>query len=361
MVKGTYMKKILFVTANGIEDSSYGGPKGSIRNYKCLQKFGNVDVYWIKRKSSIKSFFSILQGFFPPIDKEDIKALKQALEKPYDLVFFDGSIYGKLIDVVKSCKTVVFYHNCEFDFNEVRFGAKPSLKKFVYKYLIKKEEQHITKTANYRITFSERDADRISGLYGKKVESIIPLGIEDKYQETELIEAEKTCLLLGAICEANIEGYGWFVNNVSPKLNCTTIIAGKGFEKYRELWESDKVIVKGYVDNLSDEYARATCVAIPLFSGGGMKVKTVEALMFGKTIFGTSEAFSGFDFDLKDVAYLCNDEIEFVDSINTYLSNKQETSFNLKARQVYKDKYSIDSAEDEFFRMICNLGLEEKQ
>lgn len=355
------MNKILFITANGIKDSSYGGPKGSIRNYKCLQKFGAVDVYWIKRKSTLRSFFCILQGFFPPIDKSDVKELRQILKKSYDLVFFDGSIYGKLIDVTKDSKTVVFYHNCEFDFNDVRFGTKQSLKKRIYKYLIKKEERHITRTADYHIAFSERDAARINDLYDIRVESIIPLGIEDKYQETKSIDNENICLLLGAVCEANVEGYGWFVNNVAPKLNCKTVVAGKGFEKYKEMWESETITVKGYVENLSDEYAKASCVAIPLFSGGGMKVKTVEALMFGKTIFGTNEAFSGFDFDLKDVAYRCNNEIEFVDSINTYLSKKGYSSFNLKARQVYKDKYSIDSAIGKFSQMICNLGLEENR
>ncbi len=36
----------------------------------------------------------------------------------------------------------------------------------------------------------------------------------------------------------------------------------------------------------------------PIFVGGGMKVKTCEALMYGKNIIGTSESFEGYDIRL---------------------------------------------------------------
>lgn len=40
-------------------------------------------------------------------------------------------------------------------------------------------------------------------------------------------------------------------------------------------------------------------MVMPIFSGSGMKVKTAEALMYGKFLIGTKEAFEGYEIDEK--------------------------------------------------------------
>ena len=346
--------KILFITANGIDNMPYGGPKGSIRNYLTLKKYGEVIVYHIHKKSNLKSLLSIFQGYFPPINRTDENALQKIKNQQIDLVFWDGSCYGNLVDIFHDKKNIVFFHNCEYDYINIRFKRKP-IKRFVYQKIIYKNERLISEKADYRIAFSKRDKSRISELYNVNIDQIIPLGIADSYQFVEPTRPqEPVCLLLGAMCEANTEGYQWFINQVSPYIHCKTVIAGKGYEKFRQLWENEKVKVKGFVDNLPEIYERASLVAIPLWSGGGMKVKTVEALMYGKTIFGTDEAFSGFDANLQEVGVLCNSDTEFIDKINTYLSEDRDR-FNEKARQIYLSNYSIHSTDRLFDQVMKDL------
>ena len=43
-----------------------------------------------------------------------------------------------------------------------------------------------------------------------------------------------------------------------------------------------------------------------------MKTKVAEALMYGKRIIGTREAFSGYEFNAEEVGWLCNTKEEFV-------------------------------------------------
>ncbi len=353
-------RKILFVTSNGVKDCAFGGPKGSIRNYKALKKYGKVDLFKLNRKSTFHSILSICQGYYPPINKKDYEVLGEISKKNYDLVFFDGSIYGDWIDLFANSRKVVFYHNCEHDYIGVRFNHKQNLKRRIYQRIIDKNESYITRKADYLITFSHRDSKRLEKLYGRCADLIVPLGIEDKYTYQHKGSEENTCLLLGSAGPANIEGYGWFVKNVSPFLKCKTIIAGDGFEAFKKQWQNDKVIVKGFVENLEQEYDRATCVVIPLFSGGGMKVKTVEALMFGKTIFGTKEAFSGFNFEEFGVAYQCNSVQDFIRDINRFLDQKPN-SYNDKSRKLYEEKYSIDSATKLFGYMMMQLFMEEHE
>ena len=102
--------------------------------------------------------------------------------------------------------------------------------------------------------------------------------------------------------------------------------------------------VLGYVDDIAQLYADAACVAIPLLSGGGMKIKTAEALMFGKHIFGTDEAFVGYELEYEKVGGKCNSAQEFIEKINAFL--EQDTGgFYAYSRQIFEEKYSQQAVE----------------
>lgn len=345
--------KILFITP-GIEDAAFGGPKGSIRNYEAMKKYGEVEVYTFRRKSSIKSLISLVKGFYPPINSEDYKEIKQIYDsKHFDMVFFDTSIYGKIVDIFKDSKKVVFFHNCEYDYIRVRFGDRFSLKKYLYSKAIHKNEGYLLKKSDYRVTFLKRDSDRLKEVYGQGADLIVPLGIKDTVSCLLDKELKNSYILLfGAAGSANIEGYGWFVKNVSPRLNCKTIVAGKGFDAYRDKWENNNVEVLGYVEDMDALYNNAFAVCVPLLSGGGMKVKVVEALMYGCTIFGTDEAFEGFDVNNNSMI-VCNSPEEFISNINKYkLSNG---GYNEEARLIYESTYSVESTGKLFDKMIDDL------
>ena len=349
----------LFITGADFSDDTYGGPKGSYRNYLLLKEYFEVDRYVIAKKSTLRSGLSIAEGFFPPTDISDVKKIKKMNEgNKYEIVFLDGSIYGGLIKIFRQAplKIIVFYHNCEHDYIAVRFGKKFSLKKWIYQLMNDKSERISSLKSDFRITFSLRDANRIEKIYGVNVQKQLPLSIVDNYQVREPVEHEKNCLLFGPAGTANIEAFGWFVKNVSPKLRCTTILAGKGFEGYRE-WENDKVSVIGFVEDISGLYNAASCVAIPLFSGGGMKVKTVEALMFGKSIFGTDEAFSGYDIDYERIGGLCNDADSFVEQINLFVT-EDRSEYNSYARNLYETEYSVEASKRIFKEIMNELEIE---
>lgn len=403
-------KKILFLTCNGIEDAAFGGAKASIRNYELLKKYAPVDVISVQKRSNLASMLSILQGYFPPISRKDLQTVKAKLrEGGYSHVFFDGSHFGTIVKTVKrkGVKTLCFFHNCEYDYIEVRFGQGNSLKKSIYKHLIARQEKLAAQYADCNIVFTKRDAERIRELYGVELPVIVPLTLPDIYREcsaqahqgkvsqriesikgsdneagqriegikssnnnaswrmesikssddetgqgTENIDRhEKTCLLFGPVGQANEEAFGWFVTNVSPSLHCITRVAGKGFEAYKDKWSSDKVEVQGYVEDVAVLYAEADCVAIPLLSGGGMKIKTAEALMFGKTIFGTDEAFVGYELEPEKAGGCCNSAEKFIEAINRFADGEQ-ASFNSYSRQIYEEKYSLGASEKAFGEIL---------
>ena len=352
---------ILFVNVNGLDSNSdYGGPKGTIRNFKCLQKCGNVIPYTVPNDFLIVKILSVILGYFPPISRRRFSDIKSIiLKENIDVVFFDQSFYGSWVPKVKKmgCKAIIFCHNCEKDFLEVRFAHKgKSFKHFVYKNLIERNEGIALRSADIICTFLERDSRRVEACYpGIKVNYEIPLAMEDKLSSPESVISDNndSCLIFGPATNVNIIGVRWFVKNVSPYLNCKTIVAGKGMDNYRSELETNKVTVEGYVASLDDIYRKSNIVVIPQLEGAGMKVKTVESLMYGKYVVGTKEAFEGFNIDIDRIGAICNTAEDFINVINRYITEK--LGFNSEARDIYERLYSVEASLGIFQKIISEL------
>lgn len=368
--------KILFITINKVDNGNFGGAKATYRNYTVLQSFAEVEVYLIQKRSSMKSIISIVQGNFPPVLNEDKKAICAKFQNDeYDAVFIDSSVQGNLSEAIRKVSDIpqiLFFHNCEHDYIDVRFAGHKGLKSKVYQKLVDKAERQAVEASDIRIVFTKRDKKRIEELYKAEVQFVIPIGMSDTYvDKTYESKEEPYCLLFGPKEAANEEAFRWFVDKVSPGLKCKTLVAGKGFDTVSDEWTTDKVMVRGFVEDLGQMYAEALCVAIPLISGGGMKIKTSEALMYGKYIFGTDEAFVGYDLDYDTIGGLCNTPEKFIDKINALIDrtdagstndadntsdadntnntdNKKQTYFNKTARQAYVDNYSLEAGKRNF-------------
>ena len=98
-----------------------------------------------------------------------------------------------------------------------------------------------------------------------------------------------------------------------------------------------------------ENYYAADVVVMPIFSGSGMKTKTAEALMYGKNILGTKEAFEGYDMD-SNCMYGCQTAEMFIDTFRSMGNNI--TSFNPHSRNLYLEKYSEKAVFDAFKKIF---------
>jgi glycosyltransferase involved in cell wall biosynthesis len=92
--------------------------------------------------------------------------------------------------------------------------------------------------------------------------------------------------------EANARGLAWFDTEVRPRLrhDAPLVVAGRD---WRRQDYSTAIRFAGYVDDLSGEYARARAVVVPLFHGGGVKVKAIEAMAAGIPVVSTPHGVAG--------------------------------------------------------------------
>jgi len=98
----------------------------------------------------------------------------------------------------------------------------------------------------------------------------------------------------------------------------------------------------------------------PIFQGGGMKVKTCEALMHGKNIIGTGEAFRGYEVDFEKVGAKCETAEDFIKAIIEF-PKRFTSKFNEYSRNLFLEKYNNDVVFKQFTDLFEKLIYQENQ
>lgn len=136
--------------------------------------------------------------------------------------------------------------------------------------------------------------------FGKVNTMLVPVGAEvHEYEENK--DNQNIISYFGKMSyPANAEAAIWFSNNVFPIIQkeipeSKFYIVGKDPSKdLLNLSESNSnVIVTGTVDKIEDYYKLTDLVVVPLSHGGGVKVKVLEALGYGKLVVATAKGIEG--------------------------------------------------------------------
>jgi hypothetical protein len=325
-----------------------GGAVYCERNYEALFSiFGkeNIEIFDLAKYDNFRKFniFEKISNFIH--GRIDISAeienmfIKKC--KDFSIIFMDHSTFGLVAKKIKKnnpkIRIITFFAAVILDHNKSIGG---STKYALWK--IFRNEKMICKYSDITIALNYRDVKRIEQIYNKKVDFVIPISFADREINfnKEFISENPTALFFGSNFPPNTHGIQWFVVNVLPFVNIKLQIIMKDIDK-ENLPKSDKLELLGFVENLDFYIQNADFVILPLFKGGGMRVKTCEALMHGKSIIGTGETFMGYDVDFEKVGAKCETAEEFIKAINEF-PQRFTNKFNEYSRSVFLEKYTND-------------------
>ncbi|MFV4928788.1 glycosyltransferase family 4 protein [Lactobacillus delbrueckii] len=161
--------------------------------------------------------------------------------------------------------------------------------------------------------------------------------------------------------QPNIEGVLWFYHNVWSIVkekypDGKLYIVGK--DPVESLTEIDdkSVVVTGTVDSVEPYYANSAVVAIPIFSGGGVKTKLIEAASYGLPIITTPSGVLGTNFTNEQQVIVTEDPVEFAQGIVAALDNDQHQQDLAKnAHELFVKEYTwsgICQQMSEFFENL---------
>lgn len=321
-----------------------GGDRIELRNQVLLEKYCKANVTYFSPDFNYTSL-SIKLKLSIGLTAERKAELKRILHAHnFYLVFVSQSTYGGYVKYIKSISNITiitFFHNAEINyFVHAHNGETNSFKGLHYIAKVLWNEYYSAKKSDKIITLNERDSIALKKYYGKSANLILPTTFEDTFNENNdnSSKLDIDCLFVGSSFFANTEGLQWFIDNVFPYIKGNLYIIGNGMDSFKFSNLSDRIHKKGFVDNLTSYYNRAKLIISPIFSGSGMKTKTAEALMFGKIIIGTQEAFEGYEVN-PGCMILCNTADEFITSINRIVPQIKHP-INTIAREHFKENYS---------------------
>ncbi len=164
---------------------------------------------------------------------------------------------------------------------------------------------------------------------------------------------------VGGSSEHNVVSINWFLNNVLPSLHekkFNVHIFGNVCEKIKITKSNlDKIFLHGYTDSHHKIYDVIDIMINPCFAGSGQKIKTIESIVYGVPVIGSSEAFSGFDLDYVNS---CQTNYDFIRIINSIILDRGEISSILdrQSEALRRHKLSTDMLFDQLAVLISSIS-----
>lgn len=356
--------KIAFIAGHEfLYNPQNGGQKCSLRNYEVIKNIvGGENMYLCLFSNFSYRELSENTVVFPTqnntyellintimlrnvCSRKSMKKMIQWVEEIHaDVIFIDSSTIGYLaVKIRKNIPKICFLHNIERNYalNKVKHDSIKYLPA-LYSYWI--NEKLIMKKADKIILLNERDSQLSEKIYGRKADFIWPITFYDTFSNHEVMETEPDhikLLFVGSLFGPNVEGITWFIEYVMSKLSSRfhLYIVGKDFEELKARLERENVTVIGTVEELDRFYYMADAVVSPIFWGDGMKVKTAEAMMYGKTLFASGEALTGYYVKNEEDVFICNNEQEFITNIEDYFSRPRSKKYSNTVRNNFLEKF----------------------
>ncbi len=355
------MAKVLFILFKDYSKTNDGGSRANMRSINLGKEVlgeRNVDCYYINDITRKRTILSLLHavilfplGYFNGLTPKKLKET-QILSAQYDYVFITNSIFGIVGKYLKETgykgKIISFFHNVESIYYEARVPKALPLRNIIVGCAAK-NDRYALEYADIAIGLCERDNTTLKQLYGKGFDLLAPISFTDRCKDMVtdkdvMTNNKPKCTFIGSNFPANANGILWFVKNVLPHVDIDFTVVGQNMDKLKAANECLKDIkVYSSVPDLTPYFEEADFMVFPIFDGSGMKVKTCEALMYGKNILGTTETFEGYDADPNKCGRLCNTAQEYIDAINE-LSQKPVKRYNEYCRRIFMEKYSENNA-----------------
>lgn len=260
----------------------------------------------------------------------------------YDIVQLEGLYLAPYIDDIrKSCNAKISLraHNIENEIwhrlveNETSF-----IKRIYFKILahrVEKFEKQVINKYDLLVPITYRDAVEFQKDGNTKPSKVIQTGIPiEQIAEGLKIRKKRKLYFLGSLdWLPNQEGLMWFVENVWPMISHSNSqiefhVAGRNAPEWLgEAINRPGIFFHGEVEDAKAFADDNDIMVVPLLSGGGMRVKIVQAMAQGKIIVTSSIGAEGLDIIPNYHAIVSDTPEDFATGVQVLLEN---TDFFIK-------------------------------
>ncbi|MCB0696069.1 MAG: glycosyltransferase [Chitinophagaceae bacterium] len=299
-------------------------------------------------------------------DKAFAKKLSEVLAtfKP-DVVQVESlylSAYMPVIRQYKSIKTVLRLHNVEYQvWQRLAEETANDLKKLYLHNLakrIKHFEERIWKEYDLLLPITHNDEGMVKQMVADAPTYVVPFGIDTKKIFQPKGVEDWTGYHIGAMdWLPNREGIEWFLEEAWPLIrkqvpDFTFAFAGRNMPQSFPDMHIDGVACAGEVPDAEAFIADKKMLIVPIRSGGGIRVKILEAMAAGKVVISTAVGMQGIDAEEGKHYLKADTAITFAEAVKWCMEHKAEAErMGEEAKKLIINHYNLS---------VIAQGLSEK-
>jgi glycosyltransferase involved in cell wall biosynthesis len=298
----------------------------------------NTDV---KLVPTLKNFFfsrkpNHVDRFY---DKDFMKKLELIISNfDPDIIQLESIYLASYIPAIREAvdaKIAIRLHNVEHEIWErLANESNSSFRRFYLKDLaarIKRFELNAWNQADILLPITSGDAELVRQFTTGRRIIVTPFGIDASGIKKPFRQENWVGFHIGAMdWMPNVEGLRWFLDDIWPALHRSVPgfrfhFAGRNMPGSFEKYESDWITCEGEVASAQEFISDKKVLIVPLRSGGGIRIKILEAMAAGKLVVSTSVGMQGIEGVEPGVHFLLADtEEEFVKQIKWLMEHKDE-------------------------------------
>ncbi|MDL2323264.1 glycosyltransferase family 4 protein [Bacteroidales bacterium OttesenSCG-928-A17] len=269
---------------------------------------------------------------------------KTQKEKQFDTVIVNYVFLSRIFKHFKESKKILYTHDAFT--NKYQFTGQEWFS------LTPNDEAKGLNRSDAILSIQENESIFYSYLTSKNIYTVYSYFT---IQKTPLIR-EKTILYLAGSMTYNTESIVFFLTEVFPELeklypDVKLIIGGTICNDVKHIVKNkESVVLQGHVPDLLQFYNSADICINPTFRGTGLKIKTFEALSFGKILVSHPHSTNGIYAKDKAPIFLAETKDEYIkqfkylfDNMNSWEKFKQDSIDYMQRFQEYV-KLQFDKA-----------------
>lgn len=276
--------------------------------------------------------------------KYDLNAMRRRIETliardNFDLIHCDQIHMAQYLIGRTRLPIVLNEHNIESLLLQrvADVQRNPVLRRFYQRQQRKMEAYERTACAasDRVLTVSAMDRDRLARLAPDAASSVVTNGVDtDSFRPMETAPGPPTLVFTGLMdWMPNVEGVIFFIKEILPHVRKAVpgvrfaVVGRDPVARLRRVAVREPdVVVTGGVPDVRPWLAGAAVVVVPLQTGGGTRLKILEAMAMGRPVVSTRVGAEGLD--LEDGREICiaDDPFKFAERTVALLSNRAEAA-----------------------------------
>ena len=325
-----------------------------------LREFASIEAFPIPQEHSrVRLLSDHLRSVFSrrpyTVFAYESKRFRERLEQLVattnpDIVHVDSLDLSGYLPIVTQRPTVCVHHNVESQLLRRRGeGMRRPLGNYLEHQanLMQREEIEWMPKVDLNVMVSPQDRDSMAAMSPASRFVVVPNGVDTRVFSMAPRDGRAGIVFVGGYTwQPNRDAMAYFCEEVLPRLRrdgfdgpVTWVGRAPGSvrEEYRRTFG---VVLTGYVEDIRPVVQSAACYVVPLRSGGGTRLKILDAWAMGMPVVSTSVGCEGLATEDGENILIRDDPAAFADAVQLVLRDPgRQTSLGRAARATAERVY----------------------